>query len=233
MPELDLSQPGDARFTESEPAGLTMSPERQIPTEHPARASGWLRNVISVVVLGATIAGLVWFLDRTGGPATSQAVGLTAAASGPAPRIGKPAPDFRVVGLDGKLVQLSDFRGHPVWLSFWATWCPPCRAESPDIQAAYQQYSDSGLVILAIDIGEDRATVGNYVARAGLTFSIALDPTEDAAATYRIAGAPTHYFIDADGILRDSQIGNLGKKTMEKKLGKILPAAAAAESTGP
>ncbi len=200
---------------------------------HAARAGGWLRNAISIVVLGVTIGGLVWFLDRNGGAATSQAVGLTAAASGPAPKIGKPAPDFHVVGLDGKVVQLSDFRGHPVWLSFWATWCPPCRAESPDIQAAYEQYSDSGLVVLAIDIGEDRATVGQYVARAGLTFGIALDPTEEVAATYRIAGAPTHYFIDANGILRDSQIGNLGKKTMEKKLATIFSPPAAAQSTLP
>jgi cytochrome c biogenesis protein CcmG, thiol:disulfide interchange protein DsbE len=234
MPEVEQIQLPDAEpATPSDSAGLTPTLGAPESGGSFTGRNGLLRNVLSAVFLGVIIIGLVWFLDRPGGPATSQAIGLTATASGPAPRIGKPAPDFRVVDLDGAPVQLSDFRGHPVWLSFWATWCPPCRAESPDIQAAYQQYGDSGLIVLAIDIGEDRSTVRNYVARAGLTFSIALDPTEDVAAAYRIVGAPTHYFIDADGILRESQIGNLGKKTMEKKLGTILSPPAAADSKGP
>ncbi len=234
MPEIEPGQLLNAGAdASSDSARLTLSQGQSGSCGSLIARESLPRNILSAVVLAATIIGLVWFLDRSGGAATSQAIGLTATASGPAPRIGKEAPDFHVVDLEGMPVRLSDFRGHPVWLSFWATWCPPCRAESPDIEAAYQQYGDGGLVVLAIDIGEDRSTVRNYVTRAGLTFNVALDPTEEVAATYRIAGAPTHYFIDANGILRDSQIGNLGKKTMEKKLATILSPPPGSGAKGP
>ncbi|HLB27001.1 MAG TPA: TlpA disulfide reductase family protein [Dehalococcoidia bacterium] len=184
--------------------------------------AGTLRNIIATIAVGALIVGLVWFFDRPGGSANSQAITLTAEASGPAPRLEKPAPDFRLRGLDGQYYQLSDFRGQPVWINFWATWCPPCRAENPDIQETYEANQDKGLVLLAVSIGEDANTVRDYVERTGLTYTIGVDESTEIAARYRIVGIPTHFFIDRDGILREWRIGSMSKKTMEKKIGEIM-----------
>jgi cytochrome c biogenesis protein CcmG/thiol:disulfide interchange protein DsbE len=166
---------------------------------------------------------VVGILGYFGGLSTGESLQLPGTIAGPAPRIGKEAPDFRVIGLDGAPIQLSDFRGRPILVTFWATWCPPCRAEDPDIEAVYRQFQDAGLVVLAVDLGEDPVTVRNYAQRAGLTFTVALDQRNEAAGIYRIAGPPTHYFIDADGLIRDWQNGSMSKETIEKKVSAILP----------
>lgn len=187
---------------------------------------GAVRNVLTSIVVGTMIAGLVWYFDRQDSGATSAAVTLTAEASGPAPKVGMPAPDFRLVGLDGNPIQLSELRGHPVWLTFWATWCPPCRAENPDIQAVYTDKKANGLVVVAVNIGEEPGTVRGYAERTGLSFSIVLDAATEVASMYRSAGIPTHFFIDADGVIRDWRIGTMSKKAMESKVESILTASA-------
>jgi len=189
--------------------------------------AGSLRNIVTTVVVAAVIVGLVWFFDSPGGTVNSQSVTPTGAAAGPAPRVGKEAPDFKVRGLDGKTYQLSDFRGQPVWINFWATWCPPCRAENPDIEAVYGQYKDAGLVVLGLNMGEDDSTVKGYVERSGLTYTIGMDQTTDIAASYRIVGIPTHFFVDRDGILREIRIGGMSKKSMEKKIQSLVQPGAA------
>ncbi len=187
------------------------------------RARRYAKNAAAAALAAAVLAGLVWFLDKPAEAATSQSVTLTARPAGPPPRIGNPAPDVEVVDLDGNIRHLSDFAGQPVWLSFWASWCPPCRSENADIQAAHEQFRDAGLVVLAVNVGEDPETVGRYVERAGLDFVVGLDPRTEAAATYRITGLPSHYFIDADGVLRDWRIGSMDKSGMERKIRAILP----------
>lgn len=197
-----------------------MSPFRQWL----AARRGLLQNVGVSVVFGLVIVAVVWYFGQpSSGDVSSQSVTLTAKVSGPAPRVGVEAPDFRVIGLDGTPHQLSDFRGHPVWLNFWATWCPPCRAESPDIEAAYEQHAESGLIVLAVDVGEGQQTVLDYVQRTGLRYLIAGDQSTEVAAQYHVTGLPTHYFIDANGVIRDLQLGSIGKQNIEKKLASILP----------
>ena len=154
-----------------------------------------------------------------------QAITLSAAPSGPAPRLEHAAPDFTVRTLDGKDVKLSDFRGRPVWINFWATWCPPCRAETPDIQEVYKAHQSDGLVVLAISIGENASTVSDYVKRTRTTYTVGLDQGTGIAAQYRIVGIPTHFFIDRDGVIREWRIGSMSKKTMESKVRKILAPA--------
>ena len=191
-------------------------------TPFPRPRAGALRNIVATIAVGAIIIALVWFFDRPGGGANSQSITLTAAATGPAPRLDKEAPDFRMRGLDGKYYQLSDLRGRPVWINFWATWCPPCRAENPDIQETYEANKDKGLVILAVSIGEEADAVRGYVERTGISYTVGLDETTEIAARYRIVGIPTHFFIDRDGIIREWRIGSMSKKTMEKKVNEIM-----------
>jgi peroxiredoxin len=146
--------------------------------------------------------------------------------SSQSPRVGKLAPDFRLPGLDGKDVSLSDFRGKPVLVNFWASWCGPCRAEMPYIQEIYEdkEWKDEGLVILAIDIGENRSTVENFMESNNLSFPVLLDTAKEVALEYNIRGIPTTFLIDKDGIIQVAKVGAFpSKAAIEKDLSKIIP----------
>lgn len=183
---------------------------------------GALRNIVATVLVGVAIAALVWVFDRPG-TANSQSVTVTAAAMGAAPQVGKPAPDFELTMIDGTKARLSDFNGRPVWINFWASWCPPCRAENPDIQDLYNAHKDAdGLVLLAPAIGEGRDSVAGYMQRADLQYPVGTDSDTQIAANYRVLGIPTHIFVDRDGIIREIRVGAISKKTMEKKLAQII-----------
>lgn len=227
--QVSPSPPGPAVAQEVREEALPVGEEEGEPLEEaifrtpfPRPRLGAVRNIVATVVVGIIIIGLVWFFDRPGGGLGSDPITLTAAATGPAPRVGREAPDFRVQMLDGEYFQLSDVRGQPVWISFWATWCPSCRAENPDIDEVYREKQDEGLVLITLSIGEDAGTVRDYMARTGFTFPVGLDRDTAIAASYRIVGVPTHFFVDRDGILRDWRIGGMSKKTMEKKLEEIM-----------
>lgn len=187
------------------------------------------RNVLTAALLAVAVGVVVWYVARPEGDRSAYDVTLTAKASGPAPKLGQEAPDFRLPSLDGTFLQLSDFRGQAVWVNFWATWCPPCRAENPDIEATYLKYKGDGLAIIAVNLGEDPETVRGYVERTDLTFPVGLDFSTAVAATYRLVGIPTHFFIDADGVLREWRIGGLSREAMEEKVQSILPAGTATE----
>jgi len=187
---------------------------------------GALRNIVATVLVGVLIAGAVWFFDRPGA-ASSQSVTVTASANGAEPRVGKPAPDFELTMVDGTKARLSDFKGKPVWINFWASWCPPCRAENPDIQDVYNEHHDAdGLVLLAAAIGEGKDAVTSYMQRADLHYPVGADTDTQIAADYRVLGIPTHVFVDRDGIVREIRVGAMSKKTMEKKVAEIIGTAA-------
>lgn len=118
------------------------------------------------------------------------------------------APDFILPGLNGTPVRLSDHRGNVVLLNFWATWCPPCRAEMPSIEKLYQLYRERGLTILAIsnDVS-GRSVVEPFVRERGLTFPILLNPEGDVFAQYGVRGLPTSYVLDRRGRIVSGEVG--------------------------
>ncbi len=146
--------------------------------------------------------------------------------------IGQRAPDLvgaddhdqaiRTTDLDGHPLSIADLKGHPVWINFWATWCPPCQRETPDLRAAYAAHRKDGLVLVAIDVQEEPGVVRDYVTRYGLTYTIGLDVTGAVTRTYGVFGIPTHYFIDRDGVVRDRVFGPLDRSGMEQHLAKII-----------
>ena len=141
------------------------------------------------------------------------------------PQVDKLAPDFQLPTLDGQAVSLGDFRGKPVLLNFWATWCGPCRFEMPFIQEIFEkkEWSDTGLVILAIDIGENPSEVKEFMENYDLSFPVLLDTNQDVALKYNIRAIPTTFFIDKDGIIQDIKVGAFsGKTEIEKRLVKII-----------
>ncbi len=122
----------------------------------------------------------------------------------PGLRVGEKAPDFELKSLDGKTVKLSDYRGKKVILNFWATWCPPCKAEMPDIQKYYNE-ADDNVEILAVNI-DPQYDVKKFVRDANVTFPVLLDSKDEVNTLYRILTIPTTYFIDGEGIIRSKYL---------------------------
>lgn len=133
-------------------------------------------------------------------------------------RIDQPSIDFELEDLNGNKIKLSDYKGQLVFLNFWATWCPPCREEMPDMEAIHQQYGDKGVVILAVsstgpelrwrgnDSQKAESQVREFIEKEGYTFTIALDPNDQVYAEYSnifpINGIPTTFMIDREGNIR-------------------------------
>ena len=136
------------------------------------------------------------------------------------------AADFTLRGLDGQAVSLSKLRGRPVLLNFWATWCGPCRSEMGYFQELFsdKKWTDKGLVILAVDVGESAAVVDSFVKDNKLTFTVLLDADQSVAQKYNIRYFPTTFFIDKDGIIENTKIGAFtSKQEVENELKQIVP----------
>lgn len=119
-----------------------------------------------------------------------------------------PAPDFTLPTLSGAPIRLADLRGKVVLLDFWVTWCSPCRAEMPALDALYRRYKDRGLEVLAVNLDTvSTSTVQAFVREVGTTFRVALDPSSSTARTYRVVGLPTAYLIDRAGNVVVQEIG--------------------------
>lgn len=128
--------------------------------------------------------------------------------------IGEKAPDFEVKTLQGDLVKLSDYQGKKVMLNFWATWCPPCKEEMPDMEKFYQQASDD-VVILAVNI-DPQYNVNKFVTEMGITFPILLDEKDKVNSMYQVLTIPTTYFIDKKGIIRHKYLTAMSEEIMKQ-----------------
>jgi len=141
-------------------------------------------------------------------------------------RVGDLAPDFQLDNLRRESVSLAQFRGQPVLLNFWASWCGPCRQEMPFLQEIYenQELQDKGLVILAVNIGESPATAESFMEAGGFSFSVLLDINNSVAGKYNIRGIPATFFIDKDGIIKDVKVGAFAStmEIMQKLANSIL-----------
>ncbi len=152
----------------------------------------------------------------------SGTTGLKGSELAPAPEIGHPAPDFTLVDLNGNEVTLSDFRGKTVFINFWATWCPPCRAEMPEIEAIYQKYKDKGVVVIGVDILEPEDVVRQFVEQGGYSWTFVLDATGAVSDDYKVTAIPISFFIDREGIIQAVNIGAMTKRDMEIKLAEAI-----------
>ncbi len=193
------------------------------PTAQRERFGGGRLSTLIVLAVTAVIIVAVAFLANQSSSATTDTGGLTPVslpgnATGAAPVVGQPAPDFTATTADGKSFRLSDLKGKPVWLTFGASWCQPCRAENPDIEATYEKVKGSGVQVVQVYMAESAAAVTDYANRVGITYTKIPDPDQRLADGYRILGIPTHYFIDSSGVLRQMKIGSLDPAGMEQAL---------------
>ncbi len=164
------------------------------------------------------LVGVAWiWTNRIPDNAGTASVNLP-----PAPAVGHPAPDFSLTTLSGEPFTLSGLRGTPVVLNFWATWCPPCRAELPELQGANERLAGQ-VAIIGVNQAEAPADVSRFVAGLGLTFPVPLDVDAATSRLYAVRSLPTTFFIDRQGIIRHIQIGPVTEATLAQMVRMIYP----------
>jgi peroxiredoxin len=195
--------------------------------------------VMGLLLVAAVVVALV---------AVTAPLGSTNAVSRPNPRptpfligpaaqglnIGDAAPDFAVQRADGTAFALTDLDGHPislaslrgkaVWVNFWASWCPPCQAETPVLRETAAAYRDRGLVVVGISVQESSAEdVRAYALKYGLGYTVAADLSGDIFHLYRVYALPTQFFIDPNGRIAAIVQGPLDAVGAAAEVEAILP----------
>ena len=131
---------------------------------------------------------------------------------------GEPAPDFSLVLDDGRFLHLSDLRGEPVVINFWATWCGPCRQEMPELVKAARE---GGVTVLAVDVQEARPPVEQFAAEFAMELPVVMDTQGKLRQLYRVPGLPTTYFVDRDGAVASLVVGPLTPDLLAERLAEI------------
>ncbi len=155
-------------------------------------------------------------------PAPSVAPADNTGTGSAAPANGAEALDFTLKTVDGQEVRLSDFRGQPVIVNFWATWCGPCQVEMPLLSKAVEDNKDKGLVVLAVNQGEPVSVVKPWVEKKNFPFTVVLDLAGQIGQSYRVRAYPTTYFVDANGVVKSWQVGSLTQLTLDRHLAKLF-----------
>jgi peroxiredoxin len=139
------------------------------------------------------------------------------------PDIGYTAPDFTLEEAGtGQSLSLSQFRGQPVIVIFWVTWCPYCAKSLPLIQAAYDRHRAEGLVVLAVDAQESEKKVRKAAQNMGLTFNLLLDSRGKVQNLYDVIAYPWTFFIDRNGVIHGEHRGSVSQQVLDQNLPGIL-----------
>lgn len=195
-------------------AGVAAQPSRG--------GAGRLQTVAVIAITAVVLGGIAWFVGGAGASDGVTPVEITGDLAASAPKVGDAPPDFKAYTPDGQEVSLADYAGKPLWLTFGATWCPDCRVEIPDVQAAYDANKAAGLQLVGVFIREPGSDIKGYADRVGLTFPIVVDERTKIAAAYRNMGIPTHYFIGADGLIKEIRIGAMSRADMDRAIAGIV-----------
>lgn len=178
-----------------------------------------MKKALFFIVIGAMLAWAIYDFGFSGTDSTSQTGSNGSADIGL--EIGKTAPDFTLQTLDGKEARLSDFRGQPVFINFWATWCPPCRAEIPDMQELYDNMDIEILAINMTDSESNEEGVATFVDDMELTFPVLMDMEGEVSDRYNVKAYPTSYMVDAEGKISHVAYGAMNYNTMVQEYEKV------------
>lgn len=186
--------------------------------------------------LMVVLAGLAIFLaaqfflpdeSSTQSPTPAPSGSNGAETSAPNPAAAKTesqvAPPFTLTDLEGKTVSLADYRGKNVYLNFWASWCPPCRAEMPDMERIYQELKDQDFVVLAVNVREDPTTVQQFITTNAFTFPVLLDGKGTVVSSYKVSAIPVSVFINKEGVIVSKQVGTMTYNQMKAKIATLNP----------
>ena len=159
-------------------------------------------------------------LSAAFGNSISRAQHVHPANSSAAPTVGAAAIPFELKSMEGKLLTLETFRGKPLVLNFFASWCDPCRDEMPLINELAAKSANESYSVLGIAVEDTRAAVTEFASESKLIFPIALDLNSTVKRAYRIFGPPATFFIDANGVIRDIVLGPISTERARDALKK-------------
>ena len=133
-------------------------------------------------------------------------------AEGPSPwgmeeLIGKRAPEFMLKDLNGKDVSLSSLKGKAILINFWATWCPPCRAEMPALNKLFKEYHDKGFAVIAVSTDRNTSSVKNFLVKTPVDFPVLLDSDGRVSRQFKVFSLPTSFLLDTNGIILQRYLG--------------------------
>jgi thiol-disulfide isomerase/thioredoxin len=189
----------------------------------------------SVVAAAVILVVVTTPLGTTGtpGPRDPRPTGVVVGPVEEGLRPGDRAPELVVTSsdgvesplldLDGQPMRLADFRGKAVWLNFWASWCPPCQAETPTIRDLAKEYSGRGLVVVAVNVQETADIARRYAERYELEHVIGADVRADVFHRFKAYVLPTQFFIGPDGIIRERILGQVDRASAVPLIESILP----------
>ena len=179
-----------------------------------------LKILIALLAAAVTVVGGWVLLGRSGGQAApvqaETAAGETQASQ---------APDFTFYDAQGTAFSLSEFRGKPLVLNFWASWCGPCKSEMPDLEAAYRKYGDQIhflMVDLTDGVQETVEKAAGYIAEQGYTFPVYFDSDMAGASAYGVTGIPVTYFIDAEGTFAAYYQGAMPAEVLQQGIDLLM-----------
>ena len=187
-----------------------------------------LKKILPIVVL---VALIIWGLydvihknNINNANTNTQSQTTNTADTTEGIKTGNLASDFELTTLDDKQVKLSGYRGKKVILNFWATWCPPCKAEIPDMEKFYSDFKSKDIVILGVNLTQSeksQESVSTFVKTNGIMYPVLLDKENEANQKYQISAIPTSYIIDTKGIIRNKIVGPMDYERMENMLSSI------------
>jgi cytochrome c biogenesis protein CcmG/thiol:disulfide interchange protein DsbE len=190
------------------------------PTERRARPRGWLLILAGVLTVGLVAGVLVAVLDN-GSKSSGTMRGAVVGAG--APEIGSPAPDFTLPALDGGSdVRLSDFRGRPVIVNFWASWCNPCRQEFPLLQQALRDHRNDRLAVIGVTFRDIPDDSRHFVSKMKATWTQAVDDNHSVAKAFGVRSIPLTFLVRADGTIAARVFGFTSEAALAAPLAKLL-----------
>ena len=174
-------------------------------------------TVLSAVVISASSMRI----DSTLGFGSSQVLNRRIEVAGQKLRIGEYAPEFELKDSEGRLMRLSEvIEDGPIWITFWASWCGPCRAEAADTEAAVRKGVGQGWRHLAINVGEEPDAVRKFLKH--YTFGSLLDPGHRVSSLYGVRMLPTHFFLTSEGVIDEIRLGILNFGQMQSRIERLL-----------
>ncbi|GAB4181743.1 MAG: TlpA disulfide reductase family protein [Roseiflexaceae bacterium] len=182
----------------------------------------WNLLILATLLLGSGFILATRPGAYSAAPQSTLPTTLLQSSQEPAPEVGHPAPPFQLSDLSGQPVRLEQFRGQVVLINIWATWCPPCRAEMPAIQATYERHATRGFVVLAINSREQQADVAEFMQDRQLSFPALLDSDGSVAALYRASALPSSFLIGRDGTVRVVYRGPLPLGVIDAAVDSLL-----------
>ena len=171
------------------------------------------------LIIFAIVAGI--FLLENPEAAASTPDTTRSGVSKPAV-LSAPAPELELQDLDGQDVALADLRGQVVLVNNWATWCPPCKAEMPELEAYFREHQAEGFTLVAVNAGDPQSDVSQFVEEYRLSFQVWLDPYSKAIRAFQNNSLPSSYVIDRSGSLRLAWSGAINLDTLEEYVTPII-----------